>query len=259
MSPKFQTTGEEIVETSSSTKFNLEVAKGNITGLLTVHKFGSNPSLAADTPEDVWSTGGLISFNTSNQSIEILGSSDDILTTGTGAWTVTVIGQSIAGTEQTETKSMNGVTPVALSNTYSHIYRAYVGLTGTAGTNVGDIVVRIAGAGATQLTINAGMGQSLMAMYRIPVGYTGFVERWECGIVGKTFAKVENLMLARKVGEAWRVKDLIGTSSSGSSFVSKNYVYPLAYPALTEIVIRAESDTNATGVSSTFDITLVAD
>ena len=130
-----------------SKDFYLEVAKGNVAGHSAINKFGHNPSIATNTdPEDVWSGGDLYAFYPATaQAMEVLSDDDEDGGAGgdTGALTIQVYGLDTNWLEIEETVILNGTTIVNLANTYIRMYRVMVLTAGSAGTNVGNIDVRI--------------------------------------------------------------------------------------------------------------------
>ena len=90
-----------------------------------------------------------------------------------GAWTVGIEGLDSNFLEQTETVNLNGQIANALVNSYIFVSRIYIATAGTGGINEGVITLRLAGAGATQLTIAIGDQESQSANYIIPADKTG--------------------------------------------------------------------------------------
>jgi hypothetical protein len=258
MARSFTTEGVELVSSEDPPYFQ-QVVEGNVPGRTGIHIHGVQ-SVATTSELDVWGVAAAHTFNTANQSMEVLGNVNDVLTTGTGAWTVFVKGQNIAGTEQSETVNMNGTTPVALVNTYSHVYEAYVVTAGSLGTNSGDITIQIASGGAIAARIGATLGETRMAIYRIPAGKTGYLYQWAVGLQNTVNTqRVRCNLRMRKSGEAWLYKGWQSFSILGSSTSTIKYVMPQPISALTEIVVGCKSTAINTGVFSILDILLVDD
>lgn len=135
-----------------------------------VSKFGENPDIDTGTvPEDVWDVGGLYPFPSSALETTIVSTSADDTSTGTGARTVTVFGLSDDFSLLQETITLNGTTPITLSDNYYRVYRVKVVTVGSNASNVGDIDVKH---GSTVLArILAGENQTLMAIFTIPNTY----------------------------------------------------------------------------------------
>lgn len=159
--------------------FFLEVQKGNIPGHKLVHKFGRNPDVDTGTvPEDVWLTGGLMTWPTSAAVVSVTSTDTDDdgnPTSNTGAQTLTIEGLDASFDELTETITLNGTSAVTTTGSFIRINRAFVATTGTYhGNNEGSIVGTISG--ATMFTILAGVGQTQVARYTVPNAKTAYLE-----------------------------------------------------------------------------------
>jgi hypothetical protein len=251
-----------------TTDFYLEVAKGNVDGHSSMNKFGHNPSISTATdPEDVWSAGGVYAFYpTTAQAMEVLSSDDEDGGAGgdTGALTIQVYGLDSNWDEQEETVILNGTTIVNLGNTYIRMYRIMVLTAGSAGTNVGDIDVRIAGAGATGAYVAADDGQTQQAIYTIPNGKTGYFIKGYVGISkggGAAAAAAEFKWKARAnngTTGAWTTQGQIEVISSGSSWWQYEYGTPNGpIPEKTDIRLECTEVTATLGVVGGYDIVLV--
>ena len=156
----------------------MQVAKGNIEGAYLVHKFGANGAVGS-TLEPITTTGFYRTPQTA-ASLEILSSDADDDVAGLGARKVMVIGLNASGHQVSEEVSLDGTTPVTLTNTYLRIYRAYVTESGTYATQSlssqqGIITIRGVGGGQTWAQIDNiagfGVGQTEIGVYTIPKGY----------------------------------------------------------------------------------------
>lgn len=161
-----------------------------------VNKFGYNNDIdTATAPEDIWSVGGLYPYATftTAQSLEFLSSSaEDGAGTETGTGEITINGLDANLNNQTVVVSTNGTSVVTIPGTWLAVNRAYIndGETGTAGTNVGTITIRVASAGDTVSEIPAARGQTQQAVYRVPNDGTVFrvtkIEAYTDASTGKT-------------------------------------------------------------------------
>ncbi len=165
-----------------SRDFYLEVQKGNIPFHSIVHKFGLNNSLSASW--SVVSSSGLYQVPTTAQALEIVSTSANDTAAGSGARTVFFQGLDANFVLQSETVTMNGLTPVPLVNTYIRGFRAYVFTSGTyasltAPSHVGTITIQGSGSGVKWVVIpiigTFPSGQSAVAVYTIPAGKTGYI------------------------------------------------------------------------------------
>ncbi len=159
----------------------LELARSQYPGVSIVHKFGGSTSLT--TVYTPVANASVYQTPSSGTALEIVSSSTADTSSGAGARTVTVIGLSTAWAEISEDVSMNGTSAVALANSYTRIYRAYVKESGTyataaAGSHVGSITIRSTGGAATWARINATdfpRGQTEIGCYTVPTGKKAYV------------------------------------------------------------------------------------
>ena len=166
------------------TEFLIEVGKGNVPGHSLVQKFGFNDAVNG-TLGPITTTGDYPTPTTA-QSLEILSSDADDNSSGLGGRSVTIEGLDANWDEQSETVSLNGTTPVALSNTFTRVFRMQLASSGVysevgALTHQGTITLRVSGGGDTWAEIaldsvtGAPMGQSEIGVYTIPAGKTGYL------------------------------------------------------------------------------------
>ena len=153
----------------------ISVALGKY-GVTAMSMTGSNADI--DAAEDFVVAGGNAPAPVASGSAYLLevisaDAADDGDPVGTGARTVVVEGIDASGDLQTATVTLNGITAVAIPTvTWTAVNRAYVETAGSNLTNVGEITVRVASAGATKLTIPAAVGLSDGTFYLVPNGYT---------------------------------------------------------------------------------------
>lgn len=254
---KFNARGEEVIRSLPGGYDLLEIAQGNIPGVSKVHKFGYNADVDTAATEDVWEGGGTVPLYTSNQSLEIVSSDANDTSAGTGARTITVVTQNLAGTETEQTATMNGTTAVALGTTGVVAYRAWVATSGTGNTNAGTITVRLASAGATVATIAAGNGQTLIAYYRVPVSKTGYLYRWGGSVEGGVTADVTMTLWQFPNSGAWRIMENAFLTNTSPPFFQDLDCISLA--ALTYVRVQATTSANNTQANASFNLFLVDD
>jgi hypothetical protein len=161
----------------------VEAARGNLSHVTTVKKFGSASSIGTSlTPV---STAKVYQTPTALTSLELV--SDDNtndIAAGSGARKVLVQGLSTGWTEIEEEVTLTGTTAAALSNQFYRVYRMYVSESGTyanssAPSHNSTITLRVASAGATwaQIVSEGGFGlaQTEIAAYTVPKGKTAVV------------------------------------------------------------------------------------
>lgn len=143
--------------------------------------------------DDVREGGGAYPLQATATKLEILSASASDAAAGAGARTFTIQGLDTNFNQISETITMNGVTPVQTALTYLRVNSLSIASTGTAGTNnVGDVTLRVTGAGATQAIARAGYGFAKQCVFTVPSGFTLLVTDIlpECGGVNTATAIV---------------------------------------------------------------------
>lgn len=178
-------------------------------------------------------------------------------TAGLGASILHLRGLNATFVDTQEFIVLNGVANVATANSYIRQYRARAfgnGTAGATGTLTSDAQID----GTTSLQIDNGKNQTLMAMYTIPAGFTGYINRWWARLALKKAAVVNmELRLGIKDGIGY-ISDSGAIQSAGSPIDT-----PLGYadilPAGADVWVQGTSDTADTSVAAGFRILLVQD
>jgi len=242
-----------------------EITLGNVEGAFMVHKFGANDNVGTTlTPI---SLSGNYQTPTTAAALEILSSNANDNSAGTGARTVRIFGLNSSGDEITEDVSLSGTTPVALSNSYLRLYRAYVLESGSYATQttpsqLGTITIRGAGAGATWSTISVigggfGVGQTEIGVYTVPRGYNCWLLRKVMSINSNKVANLyffqrQNITDTTAPYSTMRlVEKHIGIANT-FELVSRSAVSK--FPELTDIGFMGNTDTGTAEVSVEFEL-----
>jgi hypothetical protein len=239
--------------------FDLRVARGLVPGHSLLLKFGRNADVdSASGYEDIWSGGGIWVAPTTAR-VHALVSADANDDDGdTGANTVVVIGLNSSYAVTTETVTMDGTTPVNTSNSYVIIYRMYVATAGSSGTNEGLITATAATDSTVTAQIDALAGQTLMAIYQVPAGKTGYITRYYASMNNMTAATSGDVrMVVTGFGGAQQTKHIVGMISTGTSFVDYRYELPLAVTEKSLIKLQGETSGNNVDITGGFDLYLV--
>lgn len=126
------------------TDYRSEVAMSKRQGRTTWNKFGYNPDVdSASGDEIVASFGGALGVNfdiiTTADTLDIVSTSANDTSAGTGAQSVLIVGIDENFLSVTEIVTLNGTTPVTTANNYLGVNRMIVLVSGTNRTNVGTI------------------------------------------------------------------------------------------------------------------------
>lgn len=228
--------------------------------ILTVSKFGLNQDIDANVEEDIWIAGGTKTVITSAADTEIVSSSLNDASAGTGARTVRVFGYDGNYDLISEDATLNGTTAVSLTNQFLDIYRIIVLTAGSGNTNDGTITVRHVTGPVTLGTIGAGYSITQQSHYIVPAGYTGYLEQFIVGISGiqggggtKVADISFNYMLD---GGPW-VKSYTGGFTSETGPVKYNLTEPFKLPEKTRLKLTCTPETNNTKAESIYTIVLI--
>lgn len=240
--------------------FFLRIQQGLVTGYSSVLKFGRNSDVDTGAYEDIWTGGGTWVPPTTARVHDIVSSNtnDDGSPAGTGAQTVKVMGLDGTYALAEETITMNGTTNVATVGSYIIIYRMYVVTAGSGGANAGAITATAQTDATVTARIEIGDNQTLMAIYQIPAGKTGYITHYYGSMNNVVTATSGDLkLLIKPFGEVYQIKHIIGVISTGSSIIHYQYDIPLVVTEKSLIKLSAESSANNTDFSAGFDIVLV--
>ena len=231
--------------------FYLDVADNKVVGHSFMSKFGQNPAMAIDTPEDIWDLGGDYPYSQNGTApITKVDSSS-----GSDTGKVEVQGLDIGGNLVVQEATLTGTTPVTLTTPLWRVFR----LKNTGTTDyVGTVQAVNSADNVTYAQIAIGNNQTLMALYTIPKGKRGFLLSGSASMVGKTSAYViDGHFYMRPYGGVFQLKNTFGLSSVGTSYFLHDYPIPLPISELTDIRVRAESSKADGVMNATFDILLI--
>ena len=257
------------VSSALGRSFGLDVAKGAVADGF-VSKFGRNPQIDTTTdPEDIWDGGGIWAAPTAARihNLASTGAQDDV--GGTGALTVSLMGLLDDWSLSGETVTMTGAVDAPTSQAYRRIFRMWVASAGTQGVNDGNITATAVGDATVtaQITGDAvdarSAGQSLMAIYTVPLGVTGYLFDWYGTLNRATpaAASADLRLLSRDnglVAPALRTRHHLGLAAGGSSHFFHPFPVPLVFTEKTDLIVRCtEVSASATDISAGFDLVLV--
>lgn len=242
----------------------LAIASGLFTGYSIVNKFGTNGDIdTASVPEDIWEGGGVYAGfpDSAVEAVEVLSSSADDASAGTGARTIRITGLDSNYDVASETITLNGTSPVDSVNTYRRVHTASVLTAGSGGVNAGTITVRHTTTTTNVfLSMQIGRNQTNCSGYTVPAGYTAYLRQLHCAIRGTAQANtpgaVEGNIWTRPFGGVFRSRRPFAASSNAPL---NDVIYGgLTFTEKSDIVIRitASSGDNAS-VSGGYDLILV--
>lgn len=215
------------------------------------YKFGFNSEISTDE-ETVWDGGGIYSYTSTAGNISVVSASaaDDIA--GTGAQKIIIEGLSENWLPKKIEVEMDGTSSVTVSSYFIRVYRAYVTQAGSGEVNAGDISISISG--STVAKISADMGQTLMAVYTVPAGYTGYITQWSFSSGASSSNKyLEGRLIVRK--NAGIIQTKARSTVQNTAFV-QDLPKATVVSEKDDIEVRAVTSSGTDAVSGTFSVLL---
>ena len=241
-----------ISQVGTSEPFELQVARGQISGHKTVFKFGFNSDID-DALETVWEQGGLYAYPLAAIQMTLSSSSDDDTgNEGDGARTVEIFGLDADYNEISEILYLDGQTPVTTVNSYIRANRMVVRSAGDLEQNSGVIYLGTgtvtAGVPVVKYaTINVGDGQTLMALWTVPAGYTAYLMQTDITVAttqNNKYALVH--FVARPYGEVFQIKDKFVKAEGAHA---QDYSTPIKFEEKTDLEFRAIGDSSGADIA----------
>lgn len=256
----------------SDNSSGLAIASGKVTGTGFIHKFGEAQDFdSGDGSVTIWdgANDGLFAgappMNISYSSTDDIGTISS--SSAADTMDIEIQGLDINYELVTQTVTLTGQTDAILSTNLIRSFRMKnIGSVDVAGV----LYLRVNGTGQTsgvpnaaadvRAIINNGNNQTLMAVYTIPAGKTGYMRDFYSDIVGAN--KISNYkvrLFGRPFGEVFRVKHVKGLSETGTSSVQHKYEEPEIFEEKEDIELRVEttdSPITAANISGGFDIVL---
>ena len=232
-------------------QFDLNVARGKVRGASTIHKFGATPVQSINTTATVWDKENTLypwsAFNTPGVLIGSQVGADD------NGKVVTIIGLDSNWDLIEEDFILSSTGTVTGSKIFKRVYRGFVK---TGSTNVGQL--SFSRGGTEVLRINAGLGQTLMTVYTVPNGYTGYLYQGSCSAQAGADATGFMMIRYNTVGEAFRVGHTFEVSGGGGEYMYK-FAFPIQIPEKSDIDVRLTTRSNNGRYTASFDILLIKD
>lgn len=238
-------------------EFAERIVNGTDPKRFNIHKFGQNLDVDTGTiPEDLWQYGGVATLPSSAVSayLSSSNSADQGLAVGIEGldanYDLKTVTQATDGTD--------GQTPILVAGgTWIRIFRAYTILApGTAGNvylNAESNHVAGVPQDATKVLAHyiIASQQTQQAIYTIPDGYIGLMNKWWASIVESTNKAAQVVLQKREFGGIWRDVQNVGLNTVGVSAWQYEWLEPEKLPAKTDVKIICRSvkadDTEITG------------
>jgi len=228
--------------------FKLNVSRGKVRGAEALYKFGAVPQMSINTTGTVWDKNDTLypwsSFDSAGVIVAAQANSSD------NGKKVTVLGLDDDFNETSEEFTLSSSGTVTGTVLFRRIYRAYI----TEGVaNVGTVT--FTKGGVDVLLITAGRAQTLMAIYTVPAGYTGYIYQ---GVASaEAGADATGDLFVRRYGEsAFRIGHSFEVSGTGGDY-NYSFSFPVQIPEKSDIDVRMTTRANNGRYTAAFDILLV--
>jgi hypothetical protein len=229
----------------------LGVAANHYQGLSHVHKFGAVPAMSQNTTGTIWDVNDT-TYPWSAFSTATTLTVDRASATDAGKQ-VLIVGLDGAYNEIQETVTLTNATGNATTKSFIRVYRAY--MTNGSATNVGNVTVKASTTVVAQIT--AAKGQTLMAIYTVPSGYSAYILKGTATC--QDGADATGDMFVRYFGDlAFRVGHSFEVCGDGGEYMY-DFGIPLRIPEKSDIDIRASVRSNNARLTAAFDILLERD
>jgi len=222
----------------------LQVSRGLVAGHKRIFKFGYNEEIQ-DVEETIWDVGGLYAYPSSAVTMTATSSSgatDENVQ-------VTMQGVDASYNELSETVTLNASGTATTTGSFLRVNRAFVA-SGTA--SAGNIT--IANGGTTYAYISTLHQQTLMAIWTVPAGYTGYLFQVDTTAFTVQNNKVATIrMITRELNGVFRTQQKFDLFQAS---YHQDIVCPQPILEKTDIEFRAIADSSNADlrVSATFDI-----
>jgi len=225
--------------------FELQVARGQIENHKTIFKFGFNPDVDG-TEETIWDAGGLYAYPSSAVVMTVTTAAGSPATDN--GVKVTIQGLDEDYNEVSEEVTLAGAGTATTIQTFLRVFRAFV-----LGSQEPTADLNITNGGTTYARITAGENQTLMAMWTVPAGYTGFLDHvnFSTGTTNNN-QYVTAQFVQRQLDGVFRA--LLKQSLSEGAAADFVIRYPILIPEKTDVEARAVSSGTNNSISADFSM-----
>jgi hypothetical protein len=226
----------------------IKISRGMVKDASFIHKFGAVPAMSQSANGTIWDKNDTIypwsAWDTaSNVNVDAASASDV-------GKSVTVVGLDANYNQMSETITLVGQNNNYSSNTFSRIFRAFVS---DGEANAGTITIQKTSTDVAIITTT--FSQTLMAIYTVPAGYTGYIYKGTCS--AQAGADGTAGMFIRYFGQtSFRIGHSFEVSGAGGQY-TYDFSFPIPIPEKSDIDVRITTRTNNGRYTAAFDLLLV--
>ena len=204
----------------------LAIAKGEVNGYSSEHKFGAVPAMSQNQTGTIWDVNDT---NYPWSSWSTAGTVDiPAVNAADNGKKITLVGLDADYNAQSEEITLSSSGSVTSTNSYIRLYRAFIS---EGISNVG--VINVQKSSVTVLRINAGKGQTLMAIYTVPKNHTAFLTKGVMTVQASADA-TGDMFVRYFQQETFRVGHSFEVSGAGGPYMY-DFTIPLKIPEKTDI------------------------
>ena len=228
------------------------------TGFGQIHKFGAVPGMSQDTNGTIWDENdtvypwATVDANTVLTVNVVRPSNESQSRTTHDGDTVEIQGLDGNYDPQTETVTISG-SSATTTNTFKRVFRASFTNGGSFDPNSERILIK--SNGTTVAKILEDIGQTMMSIYTIPAGKTGYLMRLDVTAQGTATGSFKLFTRPGGIG-SFQVKHVAEVNGVGGAY-QLIYPIPQALTEKTDIDARMHTLSNNGRYTCTFDILLV--
>lgn len=230
-----------------SDDLHMNIARGLVRGTSHIHKFGAVDSLSTATTGTVWDVDDTVYPWTAFATPGTIVLATNVAENGKKV-VIEGLDTNFDNLSEEVTISAGAATT---SGTFARVFRAYIS-EGTTNTN--DIT--LSRGGTTIAVIRADAGQTLMAIYTIPNGHTGYMTHMTTSCQQNADGTGNMYVRYNTVGVAFRIAHTYEVSGTGGTH-DYTFGVPLALPEKTDIDMQIGTRSNNGRFTSSFDIILI--
>ena len=255
MAMDYNSVGQPVIRTVGGdiyNSINLPAGFGQI------HKFGAVPAMSQDTNGTIWDENdtvypwATIDANGVLTVSVVEPNNEGNTSTAHNGDTVEIQGLDSDYNLQIETVTISGSSATTINN-FKRVFRARFTNGGSFDPNTKRILIQSGGTTVAKILEDA--GQTLMSIYTIPAGYTGYLMRLDVTAQGTATGSFKLFARPGGVG-SFQLKHVAEVNGVGGPY-QLEYPIPQSFTEKTDIDARMHTLSNNGSYTCTFDILLV--
>ena len=230
-------------------------------GFGSIHKFGAVPAMSQNTLGTIWDRNDTVyPWATVDAdgilTVQVVAYNNEAsIQTNNDGDSVNILGLDADFNEIEETVTIASGTATT-TKTFRRVYRAWFIDNASFEPTANRILIKSGGpAGTVVAQITEDVGQTLMSIYTIPAGYTGYLMRIDCTAQSSASGTLGIYARFGNVG-SFRIQHRAEVVGTGGPYIVE-YPVPLAFPEKSDIDARMHTFSNNGRYTATMDFLLV--